>query len=111
MNLSELYYKGGKKNKRKSPKSSAKLHRVGTYKKGIDNKMWKVIKTKNGVKRWKKIKEYNLLMKCKKYLKKKINQNLTEYKKGRYKNNKQAIAVAYSQTLKKYPNCKKILKN
>ena len=33
--------------------------------------MWKVIKTKNGVKRWKKIKQYNLLMNAKNILKQK----------------------------------------
>ena len=39
--------------------------------------------------------------KCKDYLQKKIRKNIGEYKKGRYKSPKQAIAVSYSQTRKK----------
>jgi hypothetical protein len=38
--------------KRKSPKQSAKLFKVGTVKKGRDGKRWVVRKTKAGVKRW-----------------------------------------------------------
>ena len=38
--------------KRKSPKVSASSVSVGTTKRGIDGNMWKVKKTKNGVKRW-----------------------------------------------------------
>ena len=40
----------------------------------------------------------------------KIAINMKEYKQGRYKSPKQAIAVAYSQVLKKSPKCKKVLK-
>ena len=47
--------------------------------------------------------------KCKKYLGKKISINMKEFKKGLFKSRKQAIAVSYSQTLKKHPRCKKIL--
>jgi len=43
---------GKRKTIRKSPKVSAKSVRVGTTKRGIDGNMWKVRKTKNGVKRW-----------------------------------------------------------
>jgi len=38
--------------RRKSPRASATLYRVGTIKKGIDGKMWVVKKTVKGVKRW-----------------------------------------------------------
>jgi hypothetical protein len=44
--------------------------------------------------------------KCHKFLQSKIQFNLLEYKKKKYKSPKQAIAVAYSQTKQKYPNCK-----
>ena len=46
------------------------------------------------------------LSKCKSELKEKIRLNMREYNKGRYSNRKQAIAVAYSQIKKKYPQCK-----
>jgi hypothetical protein len=47
---------------------------------------------------------------CKEHLSKKIAINLKEYKQGRYKSPKQAIAVSYSQVKKYYPECEKILK-
>ena len=43
------------------------------------------------------------------HLKKKKKINLEEYKKGKYVNNKQALAVTYSQVLKKIQNVKNIL--
>lgn len=43
---------------------------------------------------------------CNTYLKNKIKVNIKEYKKGKYKSVKQAIAVSYKQSLKKYPKCK-----
>lgn len=46
------------------------------------------------------------MSKCKKYLQKKIKINMHEYKKGRFVSRKQALAVSYSQTRKKYPRCK-----
>lgn len=39
-------------NKRKSPIESANLFNVDTQRIGMDNNMWVIIKTKNGVKRW-----------------------------------------------------------
>ena len=48
--------------------------------------------------------------KCKKYLQNKIRINMDEYKTGRYKSRSQAIAVSYSQVLKKHPRCKKSLR-
>ena len=44
--------------------------------------------------------------KCYKYLQSKISYNLDEYKKGKYKTSKQAIAIAYNQAKNKYPDCK-----
>ena len=73
-------------------------------------KKTKKYKSKKGIlykytkKKWKKasIKEN----KCNKFLQTKIKVNLKEYKKGKYKSRKQAIAVSYSQTKKKFPKCK-----
>ena len=47
--------------------------------------------------------------KCRQRLNDKIKINIKEYKQGVFKSRKQAIAVSYSQTLKKYPYCKRIL--
>jgi len=43
--------------------------------------------------------------KCKKQLNKKIGININEMKDGVYKSKEQAIAVAYSQLYKKFPEC------
>jgi len=48
--------------------------------------------------------------KCRKYLGKKIGINMAEYKAGRWSSPAQAIAVSYSETLKKFPHCKQHLK-
>lgn len=50
------------------------------------------------------------LGKCRKYLGKKIGINMNEYKAGRFVSPAQAIAVSYSETLKKFPSCKRFLK-
>ena len=48
--------------------------------------------------------------KCKKYLQDKIRINMDEYKNmDRYVSRAQAIAVSYSQTIKKHPRCKRVL--
>ena len=47
---------------------------------------------------------------CKQKLASKIKINMTEYKAGRWKSPKQAIAVSYSQVLKKSPKCKSALR-
>ncbi len=47
--------------------------------------------------------------KCRQRLNDKIKINMKEYKTGLFQTHKQAIAVSYSQTLKKYPRCKKSL--
>lgn len=49
---------------------------------------------------------YMTLARCKSELKKKIKINMREYNNGKYANRKQAIAVAYSQIKKQYPQCK-----
>jgi hypothetical protein len=46
---------------------------------------------------------------CKAELKEKIKINTREYNNGKYSSRKQAIAVAYSQIKKKYPQCKEQL--
>ena len=47
---------------------------------------------------------------CKEKLSEKIRINMREYKEnGRWKSPQQAIAVSYSQVLKKSPSCKKSL--
>ena len=35
---------------------------------------------------------------------------MSEYKRGRYKSHKQALAVSYSQAKKKYPRCRSVFK-
>ena len=47
---------------------------------------------------------------CKQRLSKKISINMKEMKNGRYKSPAQAIAVSYSQVLKEFPRCKRVLK-
>jgi hypothetical protein len=51
-----------------------------------------------------------VLGKCRKYLGKKIGINMLEYKLGRWVSPAQAIAVSYSETLKRFPHCKQHLK-
>lgn len=52
----------------------------------------------------------SLKQKCQQWVSNKIAINMREYKKGKYKSPKQAIAVAYSQVLKKHPECKRVMK-
>jgi len=42
---------------------------------------------------------------CKDLLQKKIRINISEFKKGRWKSPKQAVAVSYSQIRKRFPEC------
>jgi hypothetical protein len=92
---------------RKSPEEPAKNFNMKTVKKGIDNKEYIVAKKTNGVKYWKVLKP--LEKKCNKLFKKKLSTNLSEYKKGRYQNYKQALAITYSQVLRKNPKCSKYI--
>lgn len=48
--------------------------------------------------------------KCKKYLQKKISINMSEWKRGKFKSQKQALAVSYSQLKKRYPSCRRWFK-
>jgi hypothetical protein len=50
--------------------------------------------------------KYMTLVRCKTEFKEKIRINMREYNNGKYVNRKQAIAVAYAQIKKKYPQCK-----
>lgn len=92
---------------RKSPEEPAKNFNMKTVKKGIDNKEYIVAKKTNGVKYWKILKP--LEKKCNKLFKNKLSTNLGEYKKGRFQNYKQALAVTYSQVLRKDPKCNKYI--
>ena len=70
----------------------------------------KSIRTSRSRKEKKENKEKKERKTCQEHLSKKIAINLKEYKQGRYKSPKQAIAVSYSQVKKAYPDCEKILK-
>ncbi len=65
---------------------------------------------KKSSRRRRKIKSRRSKSKCRKYLQDKVRINMDEYKKGRYVSRSQAIAVSYSQILKKHPQCKKSLR-
>lgn len=60
--------------------------------------------------RAKRTKKSPRLQSCKERLASKIKINMIEYKDGRWKSPKQAIAVSYSQVLKKFPRCKSALR-
>ena len=92
---------------RGAPISPAKNFNMKTIKKGIDKKEYIVAKKKNNVKYWKKLKP--LEKKCLRSFKKKLTTNLSEYKKGIYVSSKQALAITYSQVLKKEPKCSKYI--
>lgn len=47
---------------------------------------------------------------CRSLVSDKVSANIKEYSKGRYVSPSQAIAVSYSQVQKRYPKCKKFLK-
>ena len=48
---------------------------------------------------------YMTIARCKSELKEKIKINTREYNDGKFANRKQAIAIAYSQIKRKYPQC------
>jgi hypothetical protein len=51
----------------------------------------------------------DLKQKCSEYLKEKIRTNITEFNENKnFSSKKQAIAVAYEQTRKIYPDCDKV---
>lgn len=82
--------------------------KIGTVKKGRDNRLWKVVSVKVGVmniKKW--VRATPMDVKCNNYLQSSIKQNITKYKSGNksYKSLNQAIAIAYAMTKKKFPKC------
>ena len=84
-----------KKTKKKKYRSrKGKLYKLSKYK---NKEIWRKASKKD--------------IKCNDYLQNKIKINLLEYKKGKYKSGKQAIAVSYAQTSKKYPNCELVRNN
>lgn len=70
-----------------------------------NHKYFQVKKNSKGTKKW--VAAPKSERKCHNYLKKKIAENMSEKKKrkSRIKTSKQAVAVAYSQTRKKYSKC------
>lgn len=70
-----------------------------------------MIKKSSRKKRTKKsVRKSTLKQKCQRWVSNKIAINMKEYKAGKFKSPKQAIAVAYSQVLKKHPECKRVMK-
>ena len=54
-------------------------------------------------------KKQKLSRKCNNYLRKKIKKNMREFNLGKGpKSRKQAIAIAYAQTKKRFKKCKKV---
>jgi hypothetical protein len=92
---------------RGAPSLPAKSFKMKTIKKGNDNKEYIVAKKTNNVKYWKILKP--LEKKCLKNFNTKLGTNLSEYKKGRYTSYKQALAITYSQVLRKQPKCSKYI--
>ena len=93
---------------RQAPTESAKNFNLNTIKKGQDKKTEYIIAKKiNGIKYWKKLSKEE--KGCLKNFEKKKKINLAEYKKGKYINNKQALAVTYSQLFRKNPKFEKYI--
>jgi hypothetical protein len=78
--------------------------RIGTVRMK-NHKYYQVKKTKSGSKKW--LAAPASERKCHNYLKKKISINMSEKKKKnrRIRTTKQALAIAYSQTRRKYSKC------
>lgn len=92
---------------RVSPKEKASIFKMHTVKKGLDKNLYIVSKKTNGVKYWKKTNKEE--KKCRNEFNKNVSKSLELYKLGKFINNKQAIAVAYSKTYSNNKNCKKYL--
>lgn len=92
---------------RGSPKEKASIFKMHTVKKGLDKNLYIVSKKTNGVKYWKKTNKEE--KKCRNEFNKNVSKSLELYKLGKFINNKQAIAVAYSKTYSNNKNCKKYL--
>lgn len=100
-NIKKINKKKGKVIEQPKPKPY-KL-RLGTVKKGVDNKYWKVVK-KDSTKVWTRASRQETM--CQNFLKKIIQKNLKKYKEGGYSSSRQAVAVSYSMTKRKFPSCK-----
>jgi len=85
------------------PKNKASLLKLGTIKKGTNKRYWKVIKEGKGGKQWISTTRRETL--CQNFLRLSIKKNLIKYKKGGYRSSRQAIAVAYNLTKRKFPSC------
>jgi hypothetical protein len=85
------------------PKHKPYRFRLGTVKKGEDNRYWKVVKKDKG-KVWTRASRQETM--CQNFLKKMIQKNLKKYKGGGYSSSRQAVAVSYSMTKRKFPSCK-----
>lgn len=92
----------------KIPTNRPNKLKIGTIKKGRDNKLWKVVSVRVGtinVKKW--VRASTMDIKCNNYLQNSIKQNIMKYKSNNksYKSLNQAIAIAYAMTKKKFPKC------
>ena len=89
----------------KFPKIKPYKLKVGVMKRSKDGKLWKVV-IKNNKKIW--IRANINDIKCYNYLHNSIKSNIAKYKNNnkQYKSINQAVAIAYSMTKKKFPNCK-----
>ncbi len=82
--------------------------KIGTVKKGRNNKLWKVVSIRTGninVKKW--VRATTMDIKCNNYLQNSVKQNIMKYKSNNksYKSINQAVAIAYAMTKKKFPKC------
>ena len=96
-------------NKSRQPIKKADSLKSGAIHTGKDGKKWEVYKTKSGEYKWKYAKSKSV--KCVKYLSNQIKKYIATYKSKKSKkilNPKQAIAIAYSQTKNKFPDCEYI---
>lgn len=85
------------------PKKKAYKFKIGTIKKGLDKRYWKVVRIGTS-KKWARASRKETM--CQNYLKTIVKKSLKKYKKGDYKSSRQAIAIAYSLTKRKFPSCK-----
>lgn len=102
-NIKKINKKKGKVIEQPKPKPKPYKLRLGTVKKGVDNKYWKVVK-KDSTKVWTRASRQETM--CQNFLKKIIQKNLKKYKEGGYSSSRQAVAVSYSMTKRKFPSCK-----
>ena len=88
-----------RKSIRRSPRKSTRKMRRSPVRKSVRRSPRKSIR-----------KSPRRKLSCKESLKRKIAINMREYKKGRFANAKQAVAVSYSQVRKMRPACSRALK-